>query len=567
MSSHLLGGGSDAYDTIGAYNAGVLAHSTAMIPPLPPGLPPPGALIKQQLERGASIGFGGLGSADDFGGRTAGTPSAHQLAEMAGFYAAGELEPVGGLELKPPLDLVARAAAAAATAAEQAARIELLESIELAKAEILDRMEKTDAAIASLEREIAESEDKGENDREQVEEQRTHEDARLRRELEGVRGKVGVAQRSETKLSAAAELKEEEANELKVHADLVVSVAVIVDEEDLKKVDAVGTHCGSGSTGAGAVGSPGITDKAAEAAAKAVQNMLAGREPRRALVKRICDHNKTLAQKSHNGIKTVCGLPLAHEVGGAATCGGSRDLSRPFGGVRGTPEPNLRRRNHRRLMTQPVILPMKPRCGARTTRQRQSDATWFLRSPPWEHSSPRSLVSSLHSRGTLFPTTQTWRGGTSHYRKVTRVTVDEIASRNVLCENEPPRRTAKEVVMRVLAGRRAAVSDKELELAIIYLQRREQWRVRMVRSARQKMEKEAGGVVSASKAGKTPTPGSRSSSRLRPNMAGVVRTDYEEMQVLQELQAQERLKTLVKLPPMILDPVNKIHPTPETLQA
>jgi len=40
--------------------------------------------------------------------------------------------------------------------------------------------------------------------------------------------------------------------------------------------------------------------------------------------------------------------------------------------------------------------------------------------------------------------------------------------------------------------------------------------------------------------GKTPTPGSRASSRLRPNMAGVVRTDYEEMQVLQELQAHER---------------------------
>jgi hypothetical protein len=260
------------------------------------------------------------------------------------------------------------------------------------------------------------------------------------------------AQRSASKASAAAELKEEEADELATPAGLAVG-----DDDDARP-DANVAHAGGGASNNGGAasnnGGAAMTDRAAEAAAKAVQNMLAGREPRRALVKRICDHNKALAQKSHNGIKTVCGLPLPHEVA--------------------------------------------------------------------------------------------------------RVTVDDIAARNFAFENDPARqRSVKDAVKGVLAARRAAVSDKELELAITYLKHREQWRVRMVRAARQKMEKEQSAPGAKTPAGKTPTPGSRSSSRLRPNMAGVVRTDYEEMQVLQELQAQERLKTLVKLPSMVLDPEEK----------
>ena len=46
----------------------------------------------------------------------------------------------------------------------------------------------------------------------------------------------------------------------------------------------------------------------------------------------------------------------------------------------------------------------------------------------------------------------------------------------------------------------------------------------MVRSASQRAAKEG---KSGGGGGKASTPGSRASSRLRPNMAGVVRTDYE----------------------------------------
>ena len=57
-----------------------------------------------------------------------------------------------------------------------------------------------------------------------------------------------------------------------------------------------------------------VAQAAAKKAAAAVQIMLAGREPRRALVRRVLDRNKTLAGRSRDGIKTTCGLPLSNEV-------------------------------------------------------------------------------------------------------------------------------------------------------------------------------------------------------------------------------------------------------------
>ena len=66
--------------------------------------------------------------------------------------------------------------------------------------------------------------------------------------------------------------------------------------------------------------------------------------------------------------------------------------------------------------------------------------------------------------------------------------------------------------------------------------------------------------------GKLPTQGTRGSSRhagasggfgfggSRGSFGGAARSEYEELQMIQELQARERLKTLVKLPNQILDP-------------
>ena len=320
-----------------------------------------------------------------------------------------------------PLDPVARAAAAAAAKAEAEARRELLSGIEKTKAGILEAMEKTDAAIASLEREIAESEDKGENDREQVEEQRAHQKLRLNRELDGVKSNLERAEKAAKRAEAAAEEAEAEAEEMKRKAGLEAS------------------------------GKAAPMDAAAKAAAKkaaaAVQHMLAGREPRRALVRRVLDRNKTLAGRSHEGLKSTCGLPLPNEV--------------------------------------------------------------------------------------------------------TRVTVEEIAARNAAAEADPSRDVVKAAVKATLRARRAAVADKELTLAVTYLQRRARWVDRMRRADRARLEKEMG----VKPGGKLPTPGSRASSRHRSSgFGGAVRSDYEELQVIQELQAKERLKTLVKLPPMVLDP-------------
>ena len=129
------------------------------------------------------------------------------------------------------------------------------------------------------------AEDRGESDREQVEAQRSHEDARERRELDMAGGKVAGAQRAAAKAVQAAEAKEGEAEEMAIGAGL----------------DNTGAPAANGS------GNGSGPEAASVSAAKAVQTMLAGREPRAVLIKRICDHNKALATKSELGLKTVCG--------------------------------------------------------------------------------------------------------------------------------------------------------------------------------------------------------------------------------------------------------------------
>jgi hypothetical protein len=94
------------------------------------------------------LGLGG-------GGVTAVTPLNRQLADPWAEDESTKPPPMPMSARVAPLDPVSRAAAAAAAAGEQAARREMLESIERSKAEILEKMEKTDAAIASLERDIA----------------------------------------------------------------------------------------------------------------------------------------------------------------------------------------------------------------------------------------------------------------------------------------------------------------------------------------------------------------------------------------------------------------------------
>ena len=102
------------------------------------------------------------------------------------------------------MDPVALAAAAAATKAEAAARREMLAGAEKSKAEILRAMEETDARIASLELSIAESEDRERSDREQMDEQTQHQEARLRRELEGVKSGVERAEKASKRAAAFA---------------------------------------------------------------------------------------------------------------------------------------------------------------------------------------------------------------------------------------------------------------------------------------------------------------------------------------------------------------------------
>ena len=346
-------------------------------------------------------------------------------------------------------DPVARAAAAAATKAEAAARREALAGAEKSKAEILRAMEETDARIATLEREIADGEDRERSDREQMDEQKQHQEARLRRELEGVKSGVERAEKASKRAAQAAREAHAAAEEMRRKAGLIDAEEKEKEKEKEKEAKEKG---GKKRERKGA----NADSAAARASARAVQRMLAGREPRVALVERVRARNARLAAKSHLGLKTVCGLELPDE----------------------TP----------------------------------------------------------------------------------RVSVESIAAANASRERDDPHRASvRAAVTSILRARREATREKALNLAVTYLKRRERWRLRMQREDLRAFEKEMG----VRPGGKLPTLGTRGSSRhagtsgfggARGSFGGAARSEYEELQMIQELQARERLKTLVKLPNQILDP-------------
>lgn len=342
---------------------------------------------------------------------------------------------------KPPLDPVARAAQAAASKADAAARRETLQNSEKTKAEILRLMEETDSRIASLEREIEASDEKNENDREQVEEQRTHQEARLRRELEGVKSNVERAEKASKRADTAAKEAQAGAEEMRRKAGLIDAEEREKEKKDGKKKERQEFKEKEAA--------------AAKASAKAVQRMLSGNEPRVALVDRVIGRNSKLAITSHLGLRDVCGLPLPHEA--------------------------------------------------------------------------------------------------------TKISVEEIVERNLSTEkNDHTREGVRSAVTQVLRARRELTREKAVQLAVVYLKRREQWRLHMQRKDLALFEMEMG----VKPGGKLPALSTRGSSRhaigglggTRGSFGGAARSEYEEIQMIAELQARERLKTLVKLPSQILDP-------------
>ena len=318
-------------------------------------------------------------------------------------------------------DPAVRAAKAAEAKADFAARRELVDDLSKRKSEIMSAMETTDAEIEKLELEIAELDERDVNDKEQAEEQARHQEARLDRELDNLKRSVERAELNEERAAVEAEEAKAKAEKLRKKAGL---------------------------------NKEGKLDPAAAAEAKArsrrcaemIQEMLSGDEPRSRIVERVVAKNERTANKSHDGLKHTCGLPLAHEV--------------------------------------------------------------------------------------------------------TRVSVEDVAARNFAAENAPSRAGVRESVKNVLRKRRDAVADKRLTLAVTYLKRREKWRVRMVAADRTRLEK----MYGIKPGGKLPTPGVRGSGRLNSGMAGVAKSDYEEMQILQQLQRVEALKSIIKLPPQLLDP-------------
>ena len=315
----------------------------------------------------------------------------------------------------------AKAARLAAVRADAAAKKELVDDLAKKKGDIMTAMEETDAEIEKLELEIAELDERDVNDKEQAEEQARHQEARLDRELDNLKRSVERAERNAEKAAVEAEEAKAKAEKLRKKAGL--NKAGEIDPAAAAEAAARSRRC-----------------------AEMIQEMVTGDEPRADVVARIVRANELAANKSHDGVKHTCGLPLANEL--------------------------------------------------------------------------------------------------------PRVSVEEAAARNFANENHPSRAGVRDAVKDVLRRRRAAVADKQLTLAVTYLKRREKWRVRMVAADRTRLEK----MYGVKPGGKLPTPGSRGSGRLNSSMAGVAKSDYEEMQILQQLQRVEALKSIIKLPPQVLDP-------------
>ena len=106
--------------------------------------------------------------------------------------------------------------------------------------------------------------------------------------------------------------------------------------------------------------------------------------------------------------------------------------------------------------------------------------------------------------------------------------------------------TLRPQLLALLRSRKDPVRAYEASLGREYAQRFGDWR-------RQLLERRRAQEAARGARGNGAAQPLRSSARFRPSMGGVARSEYEEMQIISQLQAAERLKTLVRLPPMILD--------------
>ena len=106
--------------------------------------------------------------------------------------------------------------------------------------------------------------------------------------------------------------------------------------------------------------------------------------------------------------------------------------------------------------------------------------------------------------------------------------------------------TLRPRLLALLRSQKDPVRAYEASLGREYAQRFGDWR-------RQLLERRRAQEAARGARGNGAAQPLRSSARFRPSMGGVARSEYEEMQIISQLQAAERLKTLVRLPPMILD--------------
>lgn len=142
-------------------------------------------------------------------------------------------------------------------------------------------------------------------------------------------------------------------------------------------------------------------------------------------------------------------------------------------------------------------------------------------------------------------------GGSSALWRMKREELPDVQCCASFKENTVKHEKLCQLFLRILRERREDLIDQRLTLGLMYRKKWEQWQLRLAVSRAKKERMDASRSIWDQRRTSSRFAGSTSS------FSGIVRSEYEEMQVIAQLQKSEELKHLVRTPDMVIDERSK----------
>lgn len=142
-------------------------------------------------------------------------------------------------------------------------------------------------------------------------------------------------------------------------------------------------------------------------------------------------------------------------------------------------------------------------------------------------------------------------GSSSALWRMKREELPDVQSCAFFKENTLKHEKLHPLFLQTLRGRREDLIDQRLTLGLMYRKKWEQWQLRLAISRAKKERMDASRSIWDQRRTSSRFAGSTSS------FSGIVRSEYEEMQVIAQLQKSEELKHLVRTPDMVIDDRSK----------